>query len=253
MNKLWHHESSRVLRSIRRMRRALIGPNPLQEALSFSQAGQDFWVYGEVFNEMKTGYFVDLGAFDGVYLSNTYLLEKRYHWNGVCIEANPRTFISLRESRGVNCVNAFVADGQQIFSLMGHGTVTHGVPLAKCSEMTTEGNTSPDSKDVKSFSLVEILLSVGAPNVIEYLSADIEGSEDLALLNHDFDRFRFQSMTIERPSQQLRQRLAGEGYILVKEIPDLDCFYISKDIAHDYCARIQRFYSSGNRFLSIFD
>jgi DNA-directed RNA polymerase subunit E'/Rpb7 len=51
-------------------------PDYWKEALSYSQAGQDVWVYGEVFNQSRCGFFVDLGAFDGVFLSNTYLLEK---------------------------------------------------------------------------------------------------------------------------------------------------------------------------------
>lgn len=62
---------------------------------------------------MRNGYFVDLGAYDGIYLSNTYLLERRYEWNGICIEANPATFMSLRSNRRAKCVNAFVADGKQ--------------------------------------------------------------------------------------------------------------------------------------------
>jgi hypothetical protein len=58
--------------------------------LQMGQAGQDYWVIGEVFNERRGGYFVDIGAHDGVELSNTFLLEKRYGWTSVCVEANPR-------------------------------------------------------------------------------------------------------------------------------------------------------------------
>lgn len=115
------------------------------------------------------------------------------------------------------------------------------------------GGESLESQAVKSSSLSEVLLSVGAPRVIEYLSVDIEGAEDLALLNHDFDCFRFQCMTIERPSQRLRERPFEKNYVLAKEIPGLDCFYISKDIVKDHCKRIQCLYASGNRFLSVFD
>ena len=69
-----------------------------------SQVGQDVWVFGEVFNEKRGGYFLDIDAHDGVTNSNTLLLETRYHWNGLCVEANPIMFERLRGSRRVHCI-----------------------------------------------------------------------------------------------------------------------------------------------------
>ena len=43
------------------------------EPLWMGQFGQDLWVSGEVFNEARNGYFVDIGAHDGIHISNTYL------------------------------------------------------------------------------------------------------------------------------------------------------------------------------------
>jgi len=76
--------------------------------LGTSQAGQDYWVYGEVFNEKRNGFFLDIGAHDGIYLSNTLLLEKRYGWNGICIEGNPDTFVDLQQNRQAVCINTCV-------------------------------------------------------------------------------------------------------------------------------------------------
>ena len=41
-----------------------------------------------------------------------------------------------------------------------------------------------------------------APACIDYMSADIEGAEDMALLGFDFDQYVFRCMTIERTSQE---------------------------------------------------
>lgn len=45
----------------------------------------------------KTGSFLDLGAYDGINLSNTrYLVENG--WNGVCLEPHPEIFKKLKEN-----------------------------------------------------------------------------------------------------------------------------------------------------------
>ena len=41
----------------------------------FSQIGQDEWV-NSILKNKKNGYFIELGACDGLYLSNTLYFEK---------------------------------------------------------------------------------------------------------------------------------------------------------------------------------
>jgi FkbM family methyltransferase len=53
----------------------------------FSQAGQDAHVY-RIFRKTG-GFFVDIGANDGLYFSNTLWLERQHGWSGLLIEANP--------------------------------------------------------------------------------------------------------------------------------------------------------------------
>lgn len=71
---------------------------------TLSQVGQDFWVFKEVFDGKHDGYFIDIGAADGISDSNTFLLEKRYHWRGLCVEANPSLFETLKRIRNATCL-----------------------------------------------------------------------------------------------------------------------------------------------------
>lgn len=63
----------------------------------FSQHGEDRWLF-ENGHLPDHGYFVDVGAFDGVNLSNTMALEDM-GWQGICIEADPRSWVPLLRNR----------------------------------------------------------------------------------------------------------------------------------------------------------
>ncbi len=198
-------------------------------SISMSQAGQDCWVYGEVFNEAENGFFLDIGAHEGVSLSNTFILETRYNWRGICIEGNPNTFPYLQMNRSCRCINICVdsQDGVVAFALRG---VMSGIISDDCDNIDKEENTV----EVTTTMLEKILIQENAPSLIDYLSIDIEGAEDRALLGFPFSDYMFNCMTIERPSEKLRNVLKSHGYILIKEIPGLDCFYIHSDFKKRY-------------------
>ncbi len=198
-------------------------------SVSMSQAGQDYWVYGEVYNEATHLFFLDIGAHDGVFLSNTFILETRYHWKGICIEANPISFSALQKNRSCTCINTCVdnTDGVVPFALRG---VMGGIISDDCDNKEKTFKTA----DVSATRLDKILEEHDAPHVIDYLSIDIEGAEDRALLDFPFSDYTFNCITIERPSEQLRDKLKINGYLLIKEIPYLDCFFIHQSFKERY-------------------
>ena len=212
-----------------------------------SQFGQDVFVFGEVFNEKKKGFFLDIGAHDGVYLSNTFLLEYRYGWSGICIEANPQTFTRLQAKRRVICENVCLdrSEGEVEFALRD---VFGGIvdPSMDNDGSELEGR---ELVKQKTMPLVQVLEKHQAPQMIDYLSIDVEGAEERVLADFDFSRYRFHCITIERPTTLLRALFQKHGYILVREIPEFDCFYIHQDFTEQYLDNIQAFYEKKHFFL----
>lgn len=205
-----------------------------------SQAGQDLWVFGEVFNEQRNGFFLDIGAHDGVAGSNTYILENRYDWQGICIEANPDTFDLLKRNRRCQCVNVCLdqADGKIAFAKRD----------AFSGIISSETDNKPGSPEgdvivAPTTTLSNLLGRLSAPKKIDYVSIDIEGAEERVLKEFPFSDYHISCITIERPSRALRTILEANGFTLIKEIPGLDCFYLHKDMLDTYFENLTAFYS----------
>jgi hypothetical protein len=54
----------------------------------------------------KDGFYLDIGANDGISGSNTYIFEQ-IGWNGICIEPQPDVYKILKKYR--NCVQPYFA------------------------------------------------------------------------------------------------------------------------------------------------
>ena len=67
---------------------------------SLSSAGEDLFTLPTLLRLTgdAPGVFVELGAYDGIQGSNSYMLERCLNWTGLLIEANPRTFKLLQQS-----------------------------------------------------------------------------------------------------------------------------------------------------------
>jgi FkbM family methyltransferase len=61
-----------------------------------------------LFENAGSGFYVDIGAFDGRYFSNTYLFEQ-LGWSGICVEPHPEYFLLLQRNRpNATCVQAAI-------------------------------------------------------------------------------------------------------------------------------------------------
>ena len=200
----------------------------------YSTKGQDRWVIERVFDSRRGGYFVEIGAADGCTHSNTYALERDFNWTGIVIEANPTYISELYRNRTCHCVHTCV-DGQPgevsffNFGFMG-GIVGQDTDNASSKRAQLLEKHGHRVANMQTRSLQEILESARAPAVIDYLSIDVEGAEHRILAAFPFDRFRFESITVERPTPAVHGLLKKAGYVLDR-IHRYDGFYLSSSRA----------------------
>ena len=68
----------------------------------YSQDGQDIYLENNVFKGYKNGFYVDVGAHDGISINNTLYFEKNNNWTGINIEPIKKVFDKLVINRPNN-------------------------------------------------------------------------------------------------------------------------------------------------------
>jgi hypothetical protein len=66
--------------------------------------------------------------------------------------------------------------------------------------------------------LVDVFERFNTPAVIDYLSLDVEGAATFIMETFSFNRYRFNLLTIERPTAKLHNLLTKQGHIQLKQL-----------------------------------
>lgn len=87
---------------------------------NFSQAYQDIFIL-TMLNGKKNGIFVEIGAYDGKEISNTFLLEKKFNWSGISIDINDvsksfqqnnrKSKLLIKDALSINYEQLFIENG----------------------------------------------------------------------------------------------------------------------------------------------
>jgi hypothetical protein len=64
-----------------------------------SQFGEDAWLVHNLLWRKRNGFFLEMGAMDGVSLSNTLWLHRAAGWRGLLVEACPEQYAALASQR----------------------------------------------------------------------------------------------------------------------------------------------------------
>lgn len=167
---------------------------------SVSQLGQDVWVL-ERTGFKKNGFFVEFGATDGVLLSNSWMLEKFFDWQGICAEPNPDFYARLLKNRNCKVSNQYIGaiTGEKIDFVLADvfGGSAEFIGCDHHKEKREAYLKAGKTIALDSISLNDFLVFHCAPKDIDYISIDTEGSEYSILKNFPFERWNVKLFTIE--------------------------------------------------------
>ncbi|WP_316838061.1 FkbM family methyltransferase [Pedobacter nutrimenti] len=74
----------------------------------FSETGLDQYLDEEIFERQESGFFVDIGAFDGIRDNHSFFFEKYRKWEGICIDADKNAITELRKNRRSKIIEACI-------------------------------------------------------------------------------------------------------------------------------------------------
>jgi FkbM family methyltransferase len=178
-----------------------------------AQFSQDLFVLTQT-SFMRGGFFVEFGATDGVEGSNTVALEKHFGWKGILVEPGRCWHDSLFSNRGngesvidTRCVSEKSGEMLEFAETAVATLSTLASHLSDVDHSTQSRNENYSTYLVESISLCDLLVEHKAPNVVDYISIDTEGSEFNILQSFNFDKFFVKLITVEHNNTQRRQLL----------------------------------------------
>ncbi len=169
----------------------------------FSQSGQDKILKDHFFKDKKKGFFVEIGAFDGIEGSNCFYFENAQAWDGIAIEASKIQFNKLKKNRKCKLFNEAINSKEKDVEFI---EVQEG--LTQMSGIDDENfiakefiNKDPNSK-IGKFKTKTVTFEKIVPTnmIIDYLSLDIEGGEMDVLESIDFSKYKIKVISVENNS-----------------------------------------------------
>lgn len=211
---------------------------------SYAQFGEDLQLL-DFFGNQSPGYYVEVGANDGISGSNTALLEK-LGWKGILVEPNPDLIPLIQDSRTNSQIlwGAAVAPEKvgtiEFYQVVGGPPGLHGLSTTVQDETAFSrindygGTLKPIHVTAKT--LDDILLEYQAPQNFQLLSIDVEGAELDVLKGFSLDRYQPRVILLEDNSHgadwSVRNYLRQRNYIRVHRTGVNDWYVQSKDAAY---------------------
>ena len=140
----------------------------------------------EIFFNKENGFFIELGAYDGLTQSNTAFFEKTKNWTGILIEASRDRYEQCVKNRpNSKCVNTAC-------SATDNASISFNHENGLMSKVVDDGVYSCDTSTLET-----ILDNCEVDRNIDFLSLDVEGHELEVLEGLNLCKYRPNYMLIE--------------------------------------------------------
>jgi FkbM family methyltransferase len=206
-----------------------------------SQFQQDEYLEKNIFKGYSNGFFMDVGAHDGVSLNNTLYFEKNNNWTGINVEPIQNVYDSLVVNRP-NCINLNCAvcnnDGVADFiSNSGYTEMLSGLKseydYRHINRLHNEVNSYGGNTEIIQVDTQKIETICDKYNIkhINYLSIDVEGAEFEVIKSINFDKLFIDIIEFENNyndvSKPIISYLESKNYIMIHA--SIDIFMINKN------------------------
>jgi hypothetical protein len=206
-----------------------------------SQLGQDIMVMA-LTGHKHGGYFVEFGVMYGVQYSNTAVLEQELGWRGIVCEPGRVFHAALLQNRtcsidlrAVHEVSGQHLEFKETLTELGLSGLTEFFDSNEMHTARRQASTGATYL-VQTVSLNDLLDQHQAPDRLDYMSMDTEGSEHAILGAFDFDRHRAAIFSIEHNyleprRQQIKNIMLANGYHhIVPELSGHDDWFIDPSL-----------------------
>ena len=163
-----------------------------------SQENQDKYLETNIFKGYKNGFYVDVGAHDGVSLNNTLYFENDNNWTGINIEPIKKVFDKLVINRPNNInLNCAVCnnDGEANFVCnTGYTEMLSGIKdnydIRHFDRLQRENTQMGSTTEIIKVETKKLQTILDKNNIkhINYLSIDVEGAEFEVIKSINFDK-----------------------------------------------------------------
>ncbi|MCG8457730.1 MAG: FkbM family methyltransferase [Holophagales bacterium] len=199
----------------------------------YSQNDEEL-IIRDFFGDRREGFFLDVGAGDWRKNSTTLYLEKHLGWTGIGVDARGHLRRGYDMNRPGTRFEAYAvtdATGGTI-PFYFRGDISSVDPTWK-DQFPDTRNLEAREVQVPQITLDDLLARLRVDR-IDFLSMDIEGSEEKALAGFDIDRFAPELVCLEmargEPGKALLKYFEEHGYELLTE-------YVPYDKVNRYFAR----------------
>ena len=213
-------------------------PVILKKILKKSYARNELDLKLKKYLNFSDGFFIELGAHDGITQSNTFYYEKKYNWKGILIEPVPKLFNYCKKYRSEK--NLYFCS-----ACVSFGFNKDKVKLIYSNLMTTAVDLTSDDYRKKHLAdpelnffeknnyfyanartLSSILKESKAPNIIDFFSLDVEGAEFDVLYGIDFSIYNFKYIIIETDNfERLDKFMTNKNYKYINKYNSNDYLY----------------------------